>query len=588
MKGVIPMTAAAPATPTRTQSPGLEKIIVPSARDRWRSATSKQYTPDKVESVLRGSFTGSFTAQWELFDLMQDTSPRLATNVGKLVRAVKGMEWTIQAWSKKGQKPTNTAQERADLVDEIIWSMRPRPQADENDFEATIGDIMDGWFKGTSILENYWMQDASQARWRATKWIHPRYYGYDSFNSDLMLNYQEMLSARQTAAMGTPSAEALFDLNSLKKSGSGQYVEFPEHKFLIAIAKAKTGHPSGTALLRSLAWWWAAANFGAEWLLNHAQLFGQPIRWVNYDSSRPDLLAAICDMLENMGSSGWGAFPAGTVLQLVEAAKAGSDNPQKMLLDLFDRICDILLLGQTLTTDVKETGSRALGDVHSDVEAGIRLAAAEWVASVLNNQLVPSLCILNYGNDDECPWFSPALKKASDPKALAERDKLLVEMGLPIPQQFLYERHNVPAPQAGEPVITKTASTSADLKDAVDAPTTAKAFLAKDPTNKVVDAALEDLTGVEAKWLSGVKPFFVQLYKAAQNPKISDQEFDAMLTKAQHEVASLFPHIDAKAVEDSMFTAMSAGAVNGVVEGFMNRRLKNTRSPISDSRGGAA
>ena len=38
------------------------------------------------------------------------------------------------------------------------------------------------------------------------------------------------------------------------------------------------------------------------------------------------------------------------------------------MLDRADRYCDILVLGQTLTTEVGASGSRALGDVHSGVK----------------------------------------------------------------------------------------------------------------------------------------------------------------------------------------------------------------------------
>jgi phage gp29-like protein len=81
------------------------------------------------------------------------------------------------------------------------------------------------------------------------------------------------------------------------------------------------------------------------------QIFGMPIRWANYDPNATQATRdAICEMLDNMGSAGWGAFPAGTALELKEAMKAGGDNAHKTLLDAPIRICDILILGQTLTT----------------------------------------------------------------------------------------------------------------------------------------------------------------------------------------------------------------------------------------------
>jgi phage gp29-like protein len=78
-------------------------------------------------------------------------------------------------------------------------------------------------------------------------------------------------------------------------------VPLPPGKFIVGISKGRTGHPLNTALVRVLAYWWAAMNFSSEWFLNYAQIFGQPMRWATYD---PNLSTAdqakLEDMLENI------------------------------------------------------------------------------------------------------------------------------------------------------------------------------------------------------------------------------------------------------------------------------------------------
>ena len=69
--------------------------------------------------------------------------------------------------------------------------------------------------------------------------------------------------------------------------------------------------------MRPLVWWWCAANFSADWLLNLAQIFGLPFRWATYEpTAAQETVDRICTMLQNMGSAGWAAFPAGTSLEL--------------------------------------------------------------------------------------------------------------------------------------------------------------------------------------------------------------------------------------------------------------------------------
>ncbi|HSI14609.1 MAG TPA: DUF935 family protein, partial [Chthoniobacter sp.] len=116
----------------------------------------------------------------------------------------------------------------------------------------------------------------------------------------------------------------------------------------------------------------------------------------------------ICAMLQNMGSAGWAAFPAGTSLELkADGQKSGSQTPQCDMLDRADKQCDLLVLGQTLTTDTGGMGagggSHALGQVHADVRSGIIDAAAKFTAGILEQQLIPAILRLNYGDCEEAP-----------------------------------------------------------------------------------------------------------------------------------------------------------------------------------------
>ena len=142
-----------PATEASPLPPGLERIVMPSARDRWRGRRVASYTQESIEQVLAGAFSGDLRAQWELFDLMEETSPRLAKDLNELKRAVSSLDWPLQPWSEKGMKPGDAAVARAKFCEGLIWKMRPRLAADENDFDGTLYDVLDGWGKGIAVLE---------------------------------------------------------------------------------------------------------------------------------------------------------------------------------------------------------------------------------------------------------------------------------------------------------------------------------------------------------------------------------------------------------------------------------------------------
>ena len=327
-------------------------------------------------------------------------------------------------------------------------------------------------------------------------------------------------------------------------------------------------------------------------------MFGLPIRWATYDPTNPKLLDDIIDMLENMGSAGWGAFPAGTTLELKEAVKDAANNPQSFLMSLADISADILILGQTLTTEQGQRGSQALGRVHQDMRAEVIDVVARWWANVLNYQFVPALMRLNFGHNEEDPISHARHRAAAEEKALAmaQRDQIIVSaMQVPVPAQWFYERHDIPMPrEGGDILVVPQASPPGGMKgegggmnsgggDNVSArhgPSrtgiTAKFIPGATPAemaanDRLIDNVMENLTGVQAKWLSQVKPFFAQLLAYAKSDQVTDAQLADTIKESARIMPELFSKLDGKALEDALYGALSAGLVNGVARGVLAR-----------------
>ena len=235
------------------------------------------------------------------------------------------------------------------------------------------------------------------------------------------------------------------------------------HKFLVGVYRAKSGHIAETAQLRALAHLWLGRMLGWEWMAHKAELFGLPLRWATYDPSAPQTqIDQISDMLRTMGTAAWGAFPQGTELQILNGntpGVAGKSEPTERLMALADRSCDLLFLGQTLTSEEGSSGSYALGNVHREVELDLYENYAAYVIDVINNQLIPSIVELNWGNAEELPFLEVELDRPEKDHKRVERDKLLFQdMGLPVSKQWLYDRHKVPAPGPNEDLFTPAAS----------------------------------------------------------------------------------------------------------------------------------
>lgn len=436
--------AAAAATSVITgkkpvETATLEQIVVPSARDRWGGQVAKSYTPAKVEQVLRSAFGGNLEAQWELFDLMEDTSPRINKNLNQRKRAVMSYVRTFNAWTEEDTSTTPEADQRKKVVASALWRMRPRADENENGFDDTIYDVLDAVGKGITLLEVDWeTRDAGKLGIitgpRATRYIHPRYYGYPPQADWLGLNITAIKASRaSTPDLTQPSV--MLDLPLL----DGTYARIPANKFLVCIYRGKSGHPIGTALLRRLAFWWAASNFTQSWFLNFAQIFGLPIRWANYDPNTPGLLEKVCAMLENMGSAAWGAFPAGTTLELKEPPKASNQNPQVVLLDMADKQYDLAILGQSGTTEVagpgKSGGSNAANQVLEGVEDEIVRSDAKYICKIFNEQLIPMIVRLNFTDDQMLPELCLEPEVIEDIAGLVTNYKTATDAGVITPNK---------------------------------------------------------------------------------------------------------------------------------------------------------
>jgi len=513
-----------------------------------------------------------------LFDLMEATDPELQKCLNELKRAVIALDWTLQPWSTEGEEPTAEALARKQFVEELLWQMRPDAAEDENDFEDTLRDVLDAWGKGLSVLEVLWKEGVPVSGGfalapRATMWVHPRYYGFPPDKAGLRLNMLEISTARAMAGGATAAVQI----------NAEQWAPFAENKFLLCSAKQKSGHPIGSALLRALAWWWCVSNFSAGFLVNFAQIFGLPIRWATYDVNQPGILKKVCEMLANMGTAAWGAFPSGTTLELKEASKGGADHPAKTIRDMAREQYRLLILGQTLTSAPGESGSYALGQVQKGVRGGCVDAAANFAAKVINYQLIPAICRLNFGNDRECPWFSPVPEEQDDQKLRADVLKVLADLGLEYDEQWLRETFDVPpvadgaktvggrAPQPQLPGLGNpqfpAPGRNGNGKDE-------EQYEARGVPVELVRTAVADSVGARRQWLAPINEEIDRLARLAKNQQLTDEEFTAFVTRARGRLPELFSSVDVEALADSLESALGAAALEGVRDGLAERKLK--------------
>ncbi len=429
----------------------MNRILRPQARFQWLGPQLAAITPTYIEQTMIGAMAGSYIQAWQIFDLMLKTWPELLACYNELIAGVLKKQLIFEPYREEDEKPTPSAIEKSKLVSCAIRRMEPDPaQAGDTDITGTISDILDAWFRGQSVSEILWqsVDDPTVGTiWapKATSNVDPTNYGFNSFGT---------LGLRRDN--GKSAGIWPYQTTSLNPQPT-VIDSFPENRFLIAMHKASAGSQTGGALLRPLAWWWCAANFSSDWLLNLAQVFGLPFRWANYDVNAPQkTIDNVCTMLQNMGSNAWAAFPVGTTLEMIQANATSSDHsPQGELLDRADRYARSLILGQTMTGNHGTTGKgggQAFGQVETTVKDERIEAAGDFAAGVINKQLVRSILMLNYGDAEEMPT---AKFLEDDAPGLIEmqRDTGLAKGGLEIGVDYLRKKYDIPEPAEGEETI---------------------------------------------------------------------------------------------------------------------------------------
>ena len=216
--------------------------------------------PTEIEGVLTSAMDGSQYYQDLLFSIMCDTWPRLQKNLRELTQKIVRVGFKVEADREEDEEPTDTANEKADLVRRAIKGFHPEIVRRERTFNGLVRDISTTFLTGITVAEIRWEVRKGPRDFeympRSALRIPARFYRYpyDLDEPDELL------------------------MNPTGDFGDVQLVPFPAQKFVISMYEGHTGHPSVSAPLRCLAAFWAAQRFGLEWFMTNSQLFGVPFR----------------------------------------------------------------------------------------------------------------------------------------------------------------------------------------------------------------------------------------------------------------------------------------------------------------------
>lgn len=182
------------------------------------------------------------------------------------------------------------------------------------------------------------------------------------------------------------------------------------------------------------------------------EIFGMPQRIGKYSSMDEGSRRALIRAFEEAGSAPYLVIPEETKVENTVMPNGTNG----ALYNDFRNACNeeilITILGQTMTT--QDGSSLAQGKVHLAVQEKKHRADRRYVQRMLNKYLVPLLESRGY------PVKGGKFKFLDKAEELSVSDTVQLSDILPIPQNYLYEKYNIPQPKEGEAIAQRQVSPS--------------------------------------------------------------------------------------------------------------------------------
>ena len=382
-------------------------------------------TPSKLARILDSAEAGDMTAQFELFEDMEEKDGHIASELNKRRRACL-LEWEVVPPQKS---PSSAELKAAAQLDELLQEVP--------DFEDVLFDVTDAIGKGFVCLEIEWHR---VERYWLPKTITHRPQSW----FELHRGYRQELRLRTYAMQDGVPGQALQPFG-----------------WLTHVHKAKSGYLERSALFRQLVWTYLFKNYSVGDLAEFLEIYGIPLRVGKYPSSASEAeKLTLLRALAAIGHNAAGIVPDGMLLEFHNAA-TGDPKAFELMMNWCERNQSKVILGATLTSGADgKASTNALGQIHNEVRKDLRDADVRQLNTTLTRDLVYAVAALNGLAPDgprRSPQFQLNAQETEDLTAYAEALPKLVSIGVQPTVKWAHEKLGIPMPQDGEPVLQQPA-----------------------------------------------------------------------------------------------------------------------------------
>lgn len=346
------------------------------ALQKYRNQLLSAFDAGTLQNLKYANWTGLLEETDRLYSTMYHDWDVLQKDSSDIAEAVQSLEWTVAPYVADGEEAEPKAQAVARVVTDALWKRTPqRGGSYSHSFTQLLGAITHALYRGFNVHEIEWVNNGELVYPAAFHQLPPQFMRWEDRAGEV------------DRLLFVPDGEA------------EEPRPFPEHKYLVALNTSGPDHPIYNALYYPLIAWYGAFKFGLGWFMEYCQKYGLPKLVFRYESDR-DRQQLEKDLAEERVLNNI-LLKGDRAVDIANAPASGASLPQRELLNLAESQCHKLLLGQTLTSDTSEHGgSLAQAKVHAGVQADVVKKRADFVADVLNSQLIPAIVLLNFGTLD--------------------------------------------------------------------------------------------------------------------------------------------------------------------------------------------
>jgi len=320
----------------------------------------------------------------------------------------------------------------ADFVREVFSGLRG--------FHNTIYGLMSCVPCGFSVVEKVWEEQGGRFVYAKLKnWTQDRF----SFKKETSGEYSLMLENGWAA----------------KEAANGL-------KFTVLTHMPENNQPWGHALYQNVHWYWYMKRHGVKFWAISTERFGAPITHATIpDNEFSNPGSKVREVVESFiatvhkTSAPSIITPQGVEIVLKEANHAGALASYEGFIKFLDDSMAIAILGQTLSSNVSDSGgSYSLGKVHERVRMDILSADITMLETFVNDELIKPLVDFNFPDVGSYPKWRIVRPDTEDRKVLAEVISTLVGAGFDgVPMSWIHEKFGIPIPGEGEKVLVPPA-----------------------------------------------------------------------------------------------------------------------------------